>query len=157
MLCMGPLDLTKYNGVILFMEHDRDKARNLKLSLSSFQQIFCLNINFHKSKLFYFREAQEVATQYTNLFVCAQDQFPINYFRILIHYRHITNAEQKHVEQRLEKGLSSCKIKLHFIGGRMILINYVLTNMDALHFLTYKRGRVKTRLFQILILLARRQ
>jgi hypothetical protein len=35
---------------ILFMKHDLGKARNLKLILSAFEQLSCLNINCHKSE-----------------------------------------------------------------------------------------------------------
>jgi hypothetical protein len=39
------------------MEHDLDKAQNLKLILSAFEQLSGLKINFHKSELFCFGEA----------------------------------------------------------------------------------------------------
>jgi hypothetical protein len=42
---------------ILFMEHDLEKAQNLKLILSAFEQLSGLKINFHKSELFCFGEA----------------------------------------------------------------------------------------------------
>jgi hypothetical protein len=41
------------------MEHDFEKARNLKLILSGFDQLSDLKINFHKSELFCFGEAQD--------------------------------------------------------------------------------------------------
>ena len=50
------------------MEHDIEKARNLKLILSAFEQLSGLKINFHKSELFCFGEAQDEATQYAELF-----------------------------------------------------------------------------------------
>jgi hypothetical protein len=40
------------------MDHDIEKARNLKLILSVFEQLSGLKINFHKSELFCFGEAQ---------------------------------------------------------------------------------------------------
>jgi hypothetical protein len=39
------------------VEHDLDKARNMKLILSAFEQLWGLKINFHKSELFCFGEA----------------------------------------------------------------------------------------------------
>ena len=78
---------------ILFMEHDLDKARNLKLLLSAFEQMSGLKINFHKSELFCFGEAIEAAADYADLFGCALGQFPIKYPGISIHYRSHTIAE----------------------------------------------------------------
>jgi hypothetical protein len=34
------------------MEHDIDKAKNMKLLLSAFEQLSGLKINFHKNKFF---------------------------------------------------------------------------------------------------------
>jgi hypothetical protein len=63
---------------ILFMKHDLEKSRNLKLILAAFEQLSGLKINFHKSELFCFGEAQD-ASLYDDLFVCGQGQFPIRY------------------------------------------------------------------------------
>ena len=46
------------------MKHHLNKARNLKLMLSPFEQLSGLRINFHKSELFCFGEAQDAAAQY---------------------------------------------------------------------------------------------
>ena len=63
---------------ILSMEHDLDKARNLKLFLSAFEQMSGLKINFHKCELFCFGKAKEAAAQYAYLFGCEEGQFLIN-------------------------------------------------------------------------------
>ena len=111
------------------MDHNLDKVVNLKLILSAFEQLSGLKINFHKSELFCFGEAQDAAAQYAEIFGCEQGQFPIKYLGIPIHYRRLTNAEWKHVEERLQKRLASWKGKLLSLGGRLVLINSVLTNM----------------------------
>jgi hypothetical protein len=52
------------------MKHDLKKARNLKLILAAFEQLLGLKINFHNGELFCFGEAQDVASQYADLFTC---------------------------------------------------------------------------------------
>jgi hypothetical protein len=47
------------NDTILFMEHDLEKERNMKLLLHAFEELSGLKINFHKSKIFCFRQAKE--------------------------------------------------------------------------------------------------
>jgi hypothetical protein len=118
------------------MEHDLEKAQNLKLILSAFEQLSGLKINFHKSELFYFGEAQDEAHVYAGLFGCAQGQFPMRYLGIPIHYRRLSLAEWKIIEERLKKRLSSWKGKLLSLGGRLILINSVLSNM-VLHMISF--------------------
>jgi hypothetical protein len=68
------------------MEHDLEKATNLKLILSAFEQLSDLKINFHKRKLFCFGEAQEDAHLYAESFGYGLGQFPINYLGIPIHF-----------------------------------------------------------------------
>lgn len=49
------LSILQYAGdTILFMDHDRDKARNTKLLLYAFEQASGLKIIFHKSEIFCF-------------------------------------------------------------------------------------------------------
>jgi hypothetical protein len=88
------------------MEHDFEKARNLKLILSSFEQLSGLKINFYKSELYYFGEAQYEVTAYVGLFGCGHSQFPMRYLGIPIHYRRLAIAEWKLVEKRLKKFLT---------------------------------------------------
>jgi hypothetical protein len=72
----GGLSILQYaDDTILFMEHNIEKARNLKLILSAFEQLSGLKINFHKSELFCFGEAKDDATLYAELFGCEQGQF----------------------------------------------------------------------------------
>ena len=53
----------------------------------------------------------------------------MRYLGIPIHYRRLTNAEWKEVEERLQKRLGSWKGKLLTVGSRLVLINSVLTNL----------------------------
>jgi hypothetical protein len=46
------------DDMILFMEHDLEQAVNMKLLLCAFEQLSGLKINFHKSELFCYGEAQ---------------------------------------------------------------------------------------------------
>jgi hypothetical protein len=58
----GGLSILQYAyDTILFMEHDLEKAKNLKLILSAFEHLSGLKINFHKSELLCFGEAQDHA------------------------------------------------------------------------------------------------
>jgi hypothetical protein len=150
----GGLSILQYaDDTILFMDHDLDKARNLKLILAAFEQLSGLKINFHKSELLCFSDAQDSAAAYADLFGCGKGQFPISYLGIPINYRRLTIAEWKLVEQRLQKRLSSWKGKVLSLGGRLVLINSIINNMvmymisffhipkGVLHKLDYYRSR----------------
>jgi hypothetical protein len=111
------------------VDHDLEKFRNLKLILEAFEQLLGLKINFHKSELFCFGDTQDDATLYAELFGCGKGQCPIRYLGIPINYWRLTNAEWKMVEERQQIRISSWKAKLLSLGGRLVLINFVLTNM----------------------------
>jgi hypothetical protein len=102
----GGLSILQYaNGAILFMEHDLDKAKNLKLILSAFEQLSGLKINFHQSELFCIGEAQDEVNAYANLFGCGQGQFPMRYLGIPIHYRNLHLPNRK--SSRSDKGIDN--------------------------------------------------
>jgi hypothetical protein len=133
------LSILQYvDDTIRFMDHDLDKARNMKLLLCAFEQFSRLKINFHKSELFCFGEAQESIDQYTELFGCNPGALPI-------HYRTLSNANWKRVEERFEKRLSGWKGKHLSTGGRLTLINSVLSSlpMYMMSFFAIQRGVLK--------------
>jgi hypothetical protein len=49
----GGLSILQYaDDTVVFMDHNLDQARNVKLLLTAFEQMSGLKINFHKSELF---------------------------------------------------------------------------------------------------------
>jgi retron-type reverse transcriptase len=60
----GLLILQYADDTVLFMEHNLEKARNMKLLLSAFEELSGLKINFHKSEVFYFGEDKDYESQY---------------------------------------------------------------------------------------------
>ena len=126
----GGVSILQYADVtIIFMEHDLAKARNMKLVLCLFEQLSGLKINFHKSELLCFGQVVEEQENYKQLFGRGLGSLPFSYLGIPIHHRKLANREWKSIEDRFEKKLSYWKGKLMTYGGRLILINSVLTSM----------------------------
>ena len=61
---------------VIFMDHDIDLAKNMRLLLCAYEQLSGLKINFHKSEIFYFGQAKECEVQYSQLFGCKMGSFP---------------------------------------------------------------------------------
>src|SRR6266498_1202020 len=142
----GGLSLLQYaDDMIIFMEHDLDKAQNMKLLLCAFEQLSGLKINFHKSELYCFGDAREALDQYMEIFNCKAGEFPFNYLGIPIHFKRLRNADWRKVEERFEKCLSSWKGKHLSIGGRLTLINLVLSSlpMYMMSFFDIPKGVLK--------------
>jgi hypothetical protein len=114
------------DDTIIFLEHDLEKALNMKLVLCIFEQLSGIKINFHKSEIYCFGHAKDVENDYKQLFGCESGDLPFMYLGILIHFRKLKNGEWKPVEDRFEVNLSSWIGKLLSYGDRLTLINSVL-------------------------------
>ncbi|WVZ64243.1 hypothetical protein U9M48_013795 [Paspalum notatum var. saurae] len=69
------LSILQYaDDTIIFMDHDIEQAKNLKLILSLFEQLSGLKINFHKSEIFCFGQVKESEDYYSALFGCKVEQ-----------------------------------------------------------------------------------
>ena len=66
------------------------------------------------------------------MFWCELGSLPFTYLGIPTHHRKLSNKEWKCIEDRFEKKLSYLKGKLMSYGGRLILINSVLTSMPRI-------------------------
>jgi hypothetical protein len=106
----GEISILQYvDDTIIFMEDNLEQATNMKLLLCAFEKLSGLKINFHKSELFCYGQAREMEDQYTKLFRCGLGEYPFRYLRIPMHYKKISNADWKIIEDKFEKKLSSWK------------------------------------------------
>jgi hypothetical protein len=65
------LSILQYvDDTIIFLDHDLEQAKNLKLLLCAFDQLSRLEINFHKSEISCYGAAKEMEPFYTSLFGC---------------------------------------------------------------------------------------
>ena len=128
----GGIFILQYaDDTIIFMEHNFKQAKNMKLLLTMFEQLSGLKINFHKSELFCFGAAKVVQQDYMNIFGCNVGEAPFTYLGIPLHYKRISNKDWKVIEDRFERKLSTWKSKLLSYGGRLTLINSVLSNLSV--------------------------
>jgi len=104
-----------------------------------------LKINFHKSELFCFGDAKEVAEEFVQLLGCREGSFPFTYLGIPMNTHKISNKDWSMVEERFQKKLSSWKGKLLSIGGRLVLIDSVLSSlpMFMMFFFRIPKGVLK--------------
>jgi hypothetical protein len=129
-LVEGGLSILQYtDDTILFLDDDLEKAKGLKLVLSVFEKLSGLKINFHKSELFYFGEPRDRTGECVHLFGCKEGEFPFRYLGIPMSPTRLSNKDWRVVEERLQKKLSSWKGKMLSPGGRLVLINSILSSL----------------------------
>jgi hypothetical protein len=117
------------DDTIIFLDHDLEQAKNLKLLLCAFEQLLGPKINFHKNEIFYYGEAKEMELFYTSLFGCNSGAYPFRYLGIPMHHRQLLNSKWCKVEERFQQKLSCWKAKYLSYGGRLVLLNAVLSSL----------------------------
>ena len=126
----GGLSILQYaDDTIIFLENDMEQAKKLKLLLCAFEELSGLKINFHKSEVFCLGDAKGEVAAYVQLFGCKEGTFPFKYLGIPMSYGRIANKDWNQIEERFQKRLSSWKGKLLSVGGRLVLINSVLSSL----------------------------
>jgi len=142
----GGISILQYaDDTILFVEDDLDKAKNLKLVLCAFEKLSGLKINFHKSELFCFGETKDRVAEYVELFGCKEGVLPFRYLGIPMSPRKLANKDWSTIEERFQKKLSSWKGKMLSSGGRLVLINSILSSlpMFMMSFFRIPKGVLK--------------
>jgi hypothetical protein len=73
------LSIIQYaDDTIIFLDHDFEQAKNMKLLLTVVEQLSGLKFNFHKSEIFYYGGAKEFQDEYMELFGCNAWEYPLN-------------------------------------------------------------------------------
>jgi hypothetical protein len=93
------------DDTIIFLDHDLEQAKNLKLLLCAFEQLSGLKINFHKSEVLCYGAAREMEASYTSLFGCNSGGYPFRYLGIPMHHRQLLNSEWSKLKNASAKAL----------------------------------------------------
>ena len=67
--------------------------------------------------------------EYVTLFGCGSGRYPFRYLGIPMHHKKLSNKDWLTIEERIQKKLSSWKGKHLSVGGRLVLINSVLSSL----------------------------
>jgi hypothetical protein len=133
------LSILQYaDDTIIFMDNDLERAKNMKPLLCAFEQLSGLKINFYKSEMFCYGAATARQLEYTLIFGCDLGSYPFRYLGIPMHHRKLMNKDEKYVEERFQKRLNCWRSKLLSIGGRLVLINFVLSSLPCSCFYSLK-------------------
>ena len=123
------------DDTILFMEHNFEEAKNVKLLLTAFEHLSCLKINFCKSELSCYGEAKEAQQEYMNIFLarCPVDDVPFCYLDIQMCHTRLLNKELKLIEERFERKRSTWKSKMLSYGLGLTLFNSDLISKQSFY------------------------
>ena len=79
--------------------------------------------------MFCYGSARDSQVELSQIFGCDVGALPFQYLGIPMWHKRLRNMAWKHVEERFQKRLSCWKSKLLSVGGRLVLINSVLSSL----------------------------
>jgi hypothetical protein len=89
-LIPGGVAILQYaDDTIICLEHNLEKARNVKLLLYMFEQLSRLKINFDKSEVLLIGGDNDISLEYADIFNCNISLFPLKYLGVPISARRL--------------------------------------------------------------------
>jgi hypothetical protein len=126
----GGVTILQYvDDTIVCLEHNFEKARNVKLLLYMFEQMSGLKINFDKSEVLLLGGGgNDIALKYAEIFNCNISLFPLKYLGVPISAGRLHVVDWVKLEEKSVKKLDVWQGGPMSYGGRTILINSSLTS-----------------------------
>jgi hypothetical protein len=117
------------DDTILLIQDNLEYARNLKFILILFEKMSGLKINFHKSEVYCFGNANNNKEAYAEIFTCPIKKLPICYLGVPIDHKTLSKTQWANTEEKFEKKLGVWQGRYLSLGGRLTLINSSLSNI----------------------------
>ncbi|WVZ53529.1 hypothetical protein U9M48_004457, partial [Paspalum notatum var. saurae] len=123
----GGLSILQYaDDTILFMEHNLEQAKNMKIILCVFEKLSRLKINFHKNELFCYGEAKDFVEHYLQIFCCGVGNLLFRYLGIPMNHKNLKIGNKW---KNASKKIKWLERKDFILWGRLVLINSVLSSL----------------------------
>ena len=116
------------DDTIIFLRHDIEGARNLKLLLYMYELMAGLKINFLKSEIMTINVEENWAAIYAEIFNCQMGTFPIKYLGVPVSLSRLHVADWLPLIEKTNKKLDVWKGGSISIAGRKTLIDSSLSN-----------------------------
>jgi hypothetical protein len=91
------------DDTILLLQDNLEFARNLKFILILFEKMSGLKINFQKSEVYCFGNANNNKNAYAEIFTCPIKNLPMSYLGVPIDYKTLSNSQWAKTEEKFEK------------------------------------------------------
>ena len=101
-LVEGGVGILQYaDDTIIYLEHDVDKAVNLKLMLYIFELMSGLKVNYQKSEIFIVGGDESTVKYYAELFNCDVGSFPIKYLGMPVSYSTLRDSDWEFIVKEI--------------------------------------------------------
>lgn len=126
------------DDTVFFCEAHSKQVRNLLFVWHIFEWSSGLKINRSKSELFYLGRTAHRGERFAQILGCKLSSFPIRYLGLPLKNSRLNKADWWPIISRIEKRIEEWQAKLLSLGGRLTLVNSVLSNLPMYFFLVFK-------------------
>lgn len=121
------LSLQYVENTVIFVNTDTSAIRGLKLLLYGFELVFSFKTNFHKSLVYQLDDNEEDCKRVSCLLNCQKVEYPLIYLGILVRPNKLIHDDWFPLINKIAKRLARWKGSSLLRGGRLIMVNYVLS------------------------------
>ena len=118
---------------IICLDHDVDKAVNLKLLLYMFEMMSGLKVNFQKSEILTVGGDENTVKKYAEIFNCEVGSFPLKYLGMPVSYTNLKSSDWEFIVGKYLKRFEAWIGNAASIGGRHTLLDSVVTHISLYH------------------------
>lgn len=119
-----------------------ENARVIKAIMRKFELISGLKVNYRKSKLCGVNDENGDLMLMAGVLNCKVESMPFKYLSVPVGSNPRRLATWKPVLENIDKRLSAWKSRFLSLGGRVILINSVLSSIPVYFFSIYKAPKM---------------
>ncbi|OAY63461.1 putative ribonuclease H protein [Ananas comosus] len=105
---------------------------------TTFEWVSGLKINMNKTELYYLGTNANRAKRLTDILGCRVGNLPFRYLGLPLHIKHLRKEDWAPIISSIEMRIQGLKAKLLSHGGRIILVNSVLSNLPLFYFAIFK-------------------
>ncbi|KAJ4747435.1 RNA-directed DNA polymerase (reverse transcriptase)-related family protein [Rhynchospora pubera] len=126
------------DDIIFFLQANVYNIEHVKWAMLLFEALTGIKINFSKTELIGINIDESLCHHLAQVFGCKVGSLPLHYLGIPLHYRKLTNSDWSCVVDKVSSKLQQWKGAFLSIGGRLILVNSVLSAVPLYTLSMYK-------------------
>ncbi|XP_020084915.1 uncharacterized protein LOC109707794 [Ananas comosus] len=129
------------DDTLFFSEPKKSAMSNLLFLWKLFEWASGLKINTNKTELYYLGTNENRAKRLADILGCGVGKLPFRYLGLPLHISPLRKKDWAPIINRIEMRIEGWKAKLLSHGGRVILVNSVLSNLPLFYFAIFKASQ----------------
>jgi Reverse transcriptase (RNA-dependent DNA polymerase) len=132
------LHLQYADDTLLFLKADYLMIERVKWALRAFEGLLGLKINFNKSELIGLNVDLATTNNFALQLHCKLGSLPLKYLGLALHWKKPSRQDWQRLVDKINNKLPTWKGKLLSLGGRLVLLNSVISAIPLYYIILFK-------------------